>query len=52
MGGRIQRGKSEVTLENKQYVNEEIDVSGLPPGAYFLRISFGNESISRKIVVE
>jgi hypothetical protein len=46
------RELQEFTLENKQFVNEEIDVSMLSPGVYFLNISFGNESISRKIVVK
>jgi len=42
----------EYTLEHRQFVNEEIDVSGLSAGVYFLNISFGNGSLSRKIVVE
>ena len=42
----------EFSLANIRYVNEEIDVSGLSAGVYFLRISFSNKSISSKIVVE
>ncbi|MCK5741049.1 MAG: T9SS type A sorting domain-containing protein [Chlorobi bacterium] len=42
----------EFSLINIKSVNKKIDVSRLSPGVYFLNISFGNESISRKIVVE
>ena len=40
------------TLDNIQFINEIIDVSGLSAGIYYLKISFGSENISRKIVVE
>ena len=42
----------ELTLNNALNINEEIDVCKHSPGVYFLNISFGGESISRKVVVE
>ncbi|GAB4141296.1 MAG: hypothetical protein Fur0041_16500 [Bacteroidia bacterium] len=38
--------------ENRLAVNQSIDVAAWSAGAYFVRISIGNESMTRKVIVE
>jgi len=44
-------GASVITTNNKFYKEAEIDLEGLSTGIYYVRVSFGTEFITRKIIV-